>query len=520
MHRNRFAMTGAASLPSYDEVPYTALPFVQSHPSRLAAMARLFGIESPPVATARVLELGCALGGNLIPMAVSMPDASLLGIDLSARQIEDGNRVVHALGLENIELRHADIADIDESWGRFDYIIAHGIYSWVPQPIREKLLEICHVNLAPTGVAYVSYNTHPGWKLRAIARDLMLYHSRNESAPAERIRMSREALDFLGHHLPQDTPYAAAMRDVLDGLSGVADAYLSHDHLEADNEAFYFHQFVDAARAHQLQYLGEAEFSAMAPQVPAELKDTLRRIAPDLIAREQYLDFLHHRSFRQTLLVHSDAPINRNVEPRTMGAFDYASSIAPESASFSLAQGAMETLSTPAGASISTASALAKAALIELSQRWPLPIGFAELLDRARFRLGPSRASTPIEQDARMLAIDLLQCYAAAVIELRTWSPTMALLPGLRPQASVLARLQAQRGGDVTNLLHRSILMNPVGRALLPLLDGTRNRDQLAAALSSFADRGDTVVPMRTGGVRALVDETLSGLGRAALLQR
>ena len=513
-------MTGAGTLPSYDEVPYTALPFVQSHPSRLAAMARLFGIDSPPVATASVLELGCALGGNLIPMAVSMPNATLLGIDLSARQIEDGTRVVQTLGLGNIVLRHADIADVNESWGRFDYIIAHGIYSWVPQPIREKLLDICHANLAPNGVAYVSYNTQPGWKLRGIARDLMLYHSRNESTPPDRMRMSREALDFLGRHLPPDTPYAAALRDILDSLSGVDDAYLSHDHLETDNNAFYFHEFVDAARAHHLQYLGEAEFSAMAPQVPAELKDTLRKIAPDLVAREQYLDFLHHRSFRQTLLVHADASINRNIEPRTMGAFDLASSIQPESASFSLAQGALETLSTPAGASISTGSALAKAALVELGQRWPLSIGFAELLDRARFRLGPSRASTPIEQDARMLAIDMLQCYAAAVIDLRTWSPAMATSPGGRPLASALARLQAQRGGDVTTLLHRSILMNPVGRALLPLLDGKRNRDQLAAALSTFADRGEIVVPIRAGGFRALVDETLSGLGRAALLER
>ena len=510
----------AATLPSYDEVPYTALPFVQSHPSRLAAMARLFGIDAPPVATARVLELGCALGGNLIPMAVSMPDATLLGIDLSARQIDDGNRVVHTLGLGNIELRHADIADIDASWGRFDYIIAHGIYSWVPQPIRKKLLDVCRENLAPNGVAYVSYNTHPGWKLRGIVRDLMLYHSRNESAPPGRMRTSREALDFLGRHLPPDTPYAAAMRDVLDGLSGVADAYLSHDHLETDNEAFYFHQFVDAAREHRLQYLGEAEFSAMAPHVPTELKTTLRRIAPDLIAREQYLDFLHHRSFRQTLLVHADAPINRNVEPRTMEAFEFATSIQPGSASFSLAEGTVETLGTPAGASISTGSALAKAALVELGQLWPLSIGLAELLDRARVRLGSSRVALPIERDARLLAIDMLQCYAAAVIELRTWSPALTVFPGARPLASVLARLQAQRETEVTNLLHRSVSMNPVGRALLPLLDGTRNRDQLAVALSTLAERGDVAMPVRTGGFRALVDETLSGLGRAALLER
>ena len=129
--------TPTPTLASYDETPYTDLPFAQSHPARLAVMARLFGVDAPDVGTARVLELGCAVGGNLIPMAVAMPDAHLVGIDLSGRQIADGRRVVTTLGLENIELQHADIAHVDASYGMFDYIVCHGIYSWVPAAIRE-----------------------------------------------------------------------------------------------------------------------------------------------------------------------------------------------------------------------------------------------------------------------------------------------------------------------------------------------------------------------------------------------
>ena len=121
---------------AYDELPYLRLPFPQTHPGRLAAQARLFGVTAPPVATCRVLELGCASADNLVPMAVAAPAARFVGIDLSARQIDEGRATIAALGLTNIELVAADIMAIDASFGTFDYIVAHGVYSWVPPDVR------------------------------------------------------------------------------------------------------------------------------------------------------------------------------------------------------------------------------------------------------------------------------------------------------------------------------------------------------------------------------------------------
>jgi len=256
----------------------------------------------------------------------------------------------------------------------------------------------------------------------------------------------------------------------------------------------------------------------MAPQIPNDLKETLRHIAPDLIAREQYLDFLHHRSFRQTLLVHADAPINRRVEPQTLFQFDFASAIHPVSASFSLAQGVNESFRTAAGGDISTVSAISKAALVELGSQWPLAVPFGELLERARTLLGGSRSNVAMDDDARMLAIEMLQCYAANAVDLRVWSPAMAAGPPERPVASPLARLQARRASEVTNLLHKSITMNPFSRVLLPLLDGTRDRTALLETLMPRIDAGEVVVPVRAGGLRQLVDETVAGLAKAALL--
>src|SRR5438094_55973 len=138
---------------SYDQVPYPSFAFPFTHPSRLAALARLAGLDAPPLEQCRVLELGCARGGNVIPMAAQLPHARFLGIDLSPVQIDAANQTIRALGLANIELRRMDILDVTATTGEFDYIIAHGVWSWVPPVVREKILAILAQNLAPDGIA-------------------------------------------------------------------------------------------------------------------------------------------------------------------------------------------------------------------------------------------------------------------------------------------------------------------------------------------------------------------------------
>ncbi len=161
---------------SYDVVPYFSAPFQATHPDRLATVATLFGLKPAPAERSRVLELGCAGGGNLIPMAVALPGSQFLGIDQSSRQVDQGQEIIAGLGLKNIALRVASLLDIDESYGTFDYIICHGVYSWVRENVQDKILEICATRLAPTGVAYVSYNTLPGWHMQGMIRDMMCYH--------------------------------------------------------------------------------------------------------------------------------------------------------------------------------------------------------------------------------------------------------------------------------------------------------------------------------------------------------
>ena len=134
---------------SYDEVPYESHPYPQTHPSRLFTIATLFGLSPPPVENARVLELGCAAGGNIIPMAEAFPNATFVGIDLSARQVADGQKTIADAGLTNVTLRHANILDLEPDSGPLDYILCHGVFSWVPDTVRDKIFSLAAGHLAP-----------------------------------------------------------------------------------------------------------------------------------------------------------------------------------------------------------------------------------------------------------------------------------------------------------------------------------------------------------------------------------
>src|SRR5262249_29590623 len=180
-----------ASPTSYDDVPYDSHPIWVTHPDHLAVIATLAGMRPAPVEHCRVLELGCASGGNLIPMAVALPESQFVGIDLSPAQVADGQATIAALGVRNVTLEAQSILDLDESIGTFDYIVCHGVYSWVPPAVQDGILAVFARHLAPQGVAYVSYNTHPGWHLRGMVRDMMLFHAARFTEPVERIRQAR-----------------------------------------------------------------------------------------------------------------------------------------------------------------------------------------------------------------------------------------------------------------------------------------------------------------------------------------
>lgn len=530
---------GAAPAPttstSYDEVPYASNPFAQTHPSRLYTIGTLFGLKPAPPQRCRVLELACAGGGNLIPMAEYLPDSEFVGIDLSAKQITDGQQMVRQLGLTNVTLKQANILEVDAAYGTFDYIIAHGVYSWVPATVRDKILDICRTLLSPNGVAYVSYNTYPGWHMRGMIRDMMRYHSARFQTPADRTHQARALLDFLANSVKQEGPYQQLLKMELEGLRHQSDYYLYHEHLEEVNDPVYFHQFVGAATTKGLKYLGEARVGTMVTgNFGPDIEKTLRMLASDQVMAEQYMDFLRNRMFRETLLCHANQSPNWSVVPDTLRGLHVSSVARPQVAEgqteLNAADESQITYRSPAGMTMTTSRPLLKTAMTILQQTYPGTVPFDGLRRQARERLGghpddPQRAA----EDNNLLAVGLLNCYMSSdLIELYGMPVTFARKAGERPVALAHARLTAAAAGTAANRRHELIRLSEFDRRLIPLLDGTRDRPTLVNQLTDVALSGaltvrreNTPITDREGvhaALASIIDEALARVAGMGVL--
>lgn len=523
---------------SYDQAPYPNLSYGQSHPDRLATLATLMGLSPPPITHCRVLELGCAAGGNLIPMAYGLPESEFVGIDYSARQIEEGQAAVASLGLANVTLHHLNILDVDESLGEFDYIIAHGVYSWVPPAVRDKLLAICRRHLRPNGVAYVSYNIYPGWHMMGMVRQMMLYYIRDVTEPHERAVKARELLDFLVEGAPAaNSAYGAFLEAYRNGLvSKVANAeeLLLHDELEEVNDPVYFHEFVEHAGRHGLQYLVEAEFPTVVPDnFPPPVVEKLRTMVHSLVELEQYMDFLRSRTFRQTLLCHREVEISRALRPERLGGFQVASLARPVAAKPDIGGATTEQFRDEKGAVFSTNHPATKAALLALIDESPHALPFMDLMQVAFMRLAKEAPETAVNnppQEAYLVAANLLQAfsYSMHLVELHSHVAPYQRRLSERPVASPVARYQGERGRIVTNMRHERSELDEFTRYVMLQLDGSRDREALLADVIRLAAEG-VIKPRREGEslaepaearerLAAELDRCLAWLTRAALL--
>lgn len=475
------------TLTSYDEVPYPSYPFPQTHPTRLGAVASVFGMKPPPLAGCRILELGCASGGNLLPMAVAYPEWRLLGLDASRRQVAAGQGILDELKLPNVELRCQDITAIDERLGTFEYILCHGVYSWVPDAVQDKILDVCARHLAPDGIAYVSYNTYPGWHMHGTIREMMCYHTAAFAGASNRVAQARSLLDFLARSVPADNhPYGMMLRKELAFLERKTDSYLFHEFLEQENEPVYFHQFVERAGAKRLQYLGEADVRLMvAAGLPPEVEGVLRHLATDLVRLQQYLDFLRNTGFRQSLFCHPHVKLDRSRRLDCLKALSVASPARPVSPSPDLVSRTVEEFQCEQGR-MATDQPAVKTAMLLLAESWPRPLPFEDLCSAVQARLG----ATASAQDGQILATSLLNGYVnTSLIELSFYPPRFQTEVSVRPAASLLARLQARTGIPVTSQRHETVELGEGERGFLARLDGATARNSADQAADTLLRR-------------------------------
>ncbi|WP_437277901.1 class I SAM-dependent methyltransferase [Sorangium sp. So ce375] len=502
----------------YDDVTYDDLPVPETHPGHLGAIAALFGLRPAPPERCRLLELGCGRGANLIGMAAALPGSAFIGVDASAHQLARGRADAEALRLQNINLHTMDIFDVDERLGAFDYIVCHGVYSWVAPALQEKILWICRALLAREGLAYISYNTLPGWHLRGMLRDVLLREVPATATRTARISAARDMLALLARASGRDGAHAL-LRDEVQLLERMSDGDLFHEHLAAEHRAFYFRDFARAASKEGLSYVADAHLWTM---MPDRLGDAVAQEVAErsrgLIDTEQLLDYLDLRFFRRSLLCHRELQIERKLTWRRLEGLWLRAALAPSEgpdghreheASFVLSR----------GAELTTTSPLLKAALVRLGESYPAGVGFEALCHEVRGLTGAD------DEELEVLGKNLLGLVARGAVELDAWARPCAAAVAPRPTTTALARLEAAQGrAGCTTLLHERVAVDAFDRALLVRMDGSRSWEVLAAGTAEEIAAGRLTVevdgkPRQEPAVlQEITEQKLTRLARRGLL--
>lgn len=473
---------------AYESFQYENLAFQATHPDWLRTIGRLYGLDPAPADRCRVLELGCGRGGNLVPLAALLPDSEFVGVDLATSQVDEARRDAAALGLANLRFEAMDIADVPAAWGAFDYVICHGVYSWVPEHVRRRILEISSTQLAPHGVAYVSFNALPGWHVRGMLRTMLRRVVPEGDAP-DMARSARGFLSLLKRLTPENGPLAAWLWRELALLDMMSDRYLYFEYLVEHNEAFYLDDFLHDADAAGLTYLGNAD---LASAVPRQLGEAGRRevmeLCGDPLVAEQLSDYLVVRLFRRAVLCRRDAPSSRHLHGEVLReawlAVDH-----DEDTQVDLGSNVELTLDGDADGDLLATPELTVAQTLNwvVGDAGPGGTTVRQAVIEVAERMGR-------EVDAS-LEDDVLACALQMVVEgdaaAGLWRRPVADQVTERPVAPRYVRRQAQQVRDsVTSLLHAEVSVDPLDRALLQVMDGELDLVGLMAVVTRLMADG------------------------------
>lgn len=516
----------------YDEVPYDSHPFPQSAIEHLATSASLFGLSAPDITHARVLELGCASGGNLIPFASRFPQAMAVGIDLSGVQIALARATAERAGLKNIEFQALDIVQLDAVFGRFDYIVCHGVYSWVPAPVQEAILKICSELLTPDGVAYISYNTYPGWKAREIVRDAMLLRGGARQSPEEKLSFGRGMLEFLDRSAPPDSILKKAIEGTMPIIRNAAPSYLLHEFFEPVNSPCYFNDFLQRAGVHGLTYLAESESSSMFVRNYAEdvREPLMHKCGGSQVVMEQYLDFLVNRTFRQTLLVNADHAdsIRYRLDSARLRAMSYAGRFPAVDGAPLRLDATEQQCTAPGKRTVTLRRPVHKAFAELLGSCFPAALDVDAIMDGVASRVQQSL------DDVQQPVMEILEeLVILGAIYMRKDRPDVASRVESHPRVlaancSLFASLpHGERPLVACNQWHEEVGLSPLESFLLPLCDGTRSHDALESEVTVatranqllFSKNGQPVdaAEVEADSIRAELQSALNGLQQKGL---
>ena len=477
---------------TYDAIPYPSHSYPQSSPAHLNGVAKLFGLSPVDLKTAKILEIGCASGGNIIPLAARFPEAEFIGIDLSKTQTDMAKSKAETLELSNIKFISNSIVEHNFKREKFDYIITHGVYSWVQSNVQQRILKICGENLSKNGVAFISYNTLPGWNAVKTIRDMMLYHGQNFDDPAQKVLEARNMLKFVADNMKAETgPYKETLEAEISMLQNVSDNYLLHDHLEAVNEPCYFHEFAAKATIQGLSYLGDADLPYMfLGNYNEKVSGTLMQM-DDAVRQEQYLDFINNRRIRMSLLVKEGAEINRNITPERLEGLRYILNYQLAKPIDMAQLGKVEELdligmrNTNLKANIK--GRVTCAAVVEMLRALPNRLNMEETVEATSKVLADVKHET-IDQELKGLFFEFLFKGILSIT-----SDDVAPVAEITQQPSVFypAILQGQSMDMVANLNHEMVKLSNDQRLVLQYVNGKNSIEQICAYVKNHIEKDE-----------------------------
>jgi SAM-dependent methyltransferase len=472
---------GAGETLLYDVVNYVGRAYPHTHPNNLGAHGIMRGLSPAPLSKCSVLELGCGDGANLIPMASQYPESTFVGMDLGRQHIDKASADARSVGLSNISFQNRDLTTVSAIDGTFDYIIAHGVYSWIPAQARDRLLAICKECLAPEGVAYVSYNAYPGWHFRDVAREIMLTQAAGIEDPATKVEQARAILQFVSGIPDKDSAYGRLLQNELKRVAERPDSVLLHDELSQHTKAFLLSAFAADAGRHGLRYLGDADLTrANLNRYREDVREQLMQAELAILARDQLMDFLDGNSFRRTLLCHAERTLIEGTPLENFSKLWFSSSVRPKHERADETSTDSEELETTRGGVVTARLPQHQAVLKALGQAWPAALSYSDVTACAQGQGGAA--------DDTFIAF-LWHAALAGVIDVTMEPPRLSSVASDMPSTSSWARKQAAETRFITNFRHRTIeITGETTRLFLRLLDGTRTHGQLAADLSKMVE--------------------------------
>jgi SAM-dependent methyltransferase len=482
------------SLTSYTQSPYKTFPRKECDPTRLCAIARLYGVEAAAPSQSRVLELGCGSGANLVALAERFPQGSFLGVDFAQGHIDEAQAASERLGLTNVEWICADIKSYAPPRAEFDYIIVHGLYSWVNDGLRARILSLCKRSLSPHGVALVSYNVLPGWRQRGAVRDVMQVGARLTGGfdSHERLESGKALLRLVASvRTGTSDPYGAYLREASERLESSDPSYLVHEYLDDHNDPCLFADFAQRAASEGLQFLAEAKVSLMSAEgLGPDVASVMRQLSHDIIAQEQVLDLCRNRMFRETILCHDTLHLQRDLRAAAFKALSFRTVYRAQHSQ----PGARTFTDLVSGRELQAPDGIVSDILAAVGSLGAFG-GTPEQIKQALVRDFGHEAT---EAD---LVSSILTLWRSGFVEAACDG---AAGSAEKPRALGAAREQAALGYPAVSFRHEALELSPAERQVVRLADGTRNREALIAAASQEAGESRETVERALGRLEQL----------------